>query len=504
MNRVLVLALVASAAAAGYFVADPPVNLQASSPGSQQTGNTNISGTMIAGKVSATNSGATAQVIVGDATATTGANFGGLFKTASTTGTGIRGVANATTGGGNGGTFQTAGPTGAGVRGFSTALTGENYGVFGQAVSSTGFAGYFQGRMKVTSDAIIGGILSGNGSGLTALNASNLATGTVASTRLASDVALTSKQNFFGLTQGFPAGSAAEPALTIFGSGNGLFAPTGASIGFASGGSEQMRLNSTGLGINNTSPDRRLHIVGDSPATFPSYATTADMVIEDAGSTGLQMISNGSTFLTFGNSNASGRFNFAHNPASSSFSIQCPGAPGTQIISLDGINNRMGLKKLAPTTTLDVVGTITGTTKNFLIDDPRDPLHSTLRHACVESDEYKNVYDGVATTDANGYATITLPDWFDALNEKFRYQLTVLDDSEEFILSKVTQKIADNRFTIRTSRPIVEVSWMVTGVRKDAYVRDNPLKVEEIKEKEQKGKLLYERSEKAKPTPSRK
>lgn len=137
-------------------------------------------------------------------------------------------------------------------------------------------------------------------------------------------------------------------------------------------------------------------------------------------------------------------------------------------------------------------GTITGSAKFFLIDDPRDPYNANLRHACVESDEYKNVYDGVVTTDAKGFATITLPDWFDAINEKFRYQLTVLDDSDDFVLSKVANKIEDNQFTIRTSKPRVEVSWQVTGVRKDAFVKANPLIVEEAKDKAQKGKLLYD------------
>lgn len=37
----------------------------------------------------------------------------------------------------------------------------------------------------------------------------------------------------------------------------------------------------------------------------------------------------------------------------------------------------------------------------------------------------KNIYDGVVTTDAQGRATVQLPDWFEALNTEFRYQLTV-------------------------------------------------------------------------------
>jgi len=33
----------------------------------------------------------------------------------------------------------------------------------------------------------------------------------------------------------------------------------------------------------------------------------------------------------------------------------------------------------------------------------------------------KNIYDGVVTTDAKRFVTVTMPDWFDALNGHFRY-----------------------------------------------------------------------------------
>ena len=36
----------------------------------------------------------------------------------------------------------------------------------------------------------------------------------------------------------------------------------------------------------------------------------------------------------------------------------------------------------------------------------------------------KNIYYGVAVLDEAGEAIVTLPDWFEALNGDFRYQLT--------------------------------------------------------------------------------
>lgn len=143
MLRVLFFALVATAAAAGTLSArigmvDPPVDLQTATPGTQQVGNTNVSGTMLAGTVSASNGGATAQVVQGNATSATGANFGGLFRSSSTSGTGVRGVASASSGATNGGTFQAAAPSGAGARGFHTATNGVGFGVFGQSASIEG------------------------------------------------------------------------------------------------------------------------------------------------------------------------------------------------------------------------------------------------------------------------------------------------------------------------------------------------------------------------------
>ena len=72
------------------------------------------------------------------------------------------------------------------------------------------------------------------------------------------------------------------------------------------------------------------------------------------------------------------------------------------------------------------------------------------------------------------------------------YGIIQRDDSDDFVQAKVTREIEDNRFTIRTSAPKVKVSWMVTGVRRDAYVRDNPLAVEQVKPQAERGTLLYD------------
>lgn len=126
---------------------------------------------------------------------------------------------------------------------------------------------------------------------------------------------------------------------------------------------------------------------------------------------------------------------------------------------------------------------------SFKIDHPLDPAHKTLSHSFVESPDMMNVYNGNVTTDANGSATVVLPDWFEALNEKFRYQLTVIDEND-FARVRIEHGVEHNRFSIRTDRGNVLVSWQVTGVRKDAWANAHRIPVEEEKQGELRGRYL--------------
>jgi trimeric autotransporter adhesin len=137
---------------------------------------------------------------------------------------------------------------------------------------------------------------------------------------------------------------------------------------------------------------------------------------------------------------------------------------------------------------LNVSGAITAGTKDFKIDHPLDPANKYLVHASVESSEMKNIYDGVVTTDARGVATVHLPEWFEALNRDFRYQLTVIG---EFAQAIIGREIQDHQFTIRTTAPNVKVSWQVTGVRQDPYAKAHPLTVEEKKEARLRGFYIH-------------
>lgn len=140
-----------------------------------------------------------------------------------------------------------------------------------------------------------------------------------------------------------------------------------------------------------------------------------------------------------------------------------------------------------------VTGTLYEGGGSFTIDHPLDPQNKILQHSFVESPDMMNIYNGNVVTDERGYATITLPEWFEALNRDFRYQLTVLDesDSAEFVQAKVVRKIDGNEFTIRTSRPQVEVSWQATGIRQDPFANANRIQVEVDKPPHEHGLYLH-------------
>jgi len=137
---------------------------------------------------------------------------------------------------------------------------------------------------------------------------------------------------------------------------------------------------------------------------------------------------------------------------------------------------------------LIVQGTVSKPAGSFRIDHPLDPANKFLSHSFVESPDMKNIYDGNVTTDATGTATVTLPDYFAALNRDYRYQLTVLG---QFAQAMVSREIAGNSFEIHTDKPGVKVSWQVTGIRQDAYAQANPIVVEEAKPVEEQGLYLF-------------
>ncbi len=137
---------------------------------------------------------------------------------------------------------------------------------------------------------------------------------------------------------------------------------------------------------------------------------------------------------------------------------------------------------------VQITGTISKGGGTFKIDDPIDPENKYLYHSFVESPDMMNIYNGNITTDANGYATVTMPGYFDALNKDFRYQLTAIGTFAQAI---VKEEMAGNKFVIQTSQPNVKVSWQVTGVRQDKFANAHRVVPEVEKEPQFKGYYLH-------------
>jgi hypothetical protein len=138
-----------------------------------------------------------------------------------------------------------------------------------------------------------------------------------------------------------------------------------------------------------------------------------------------------------------------------------------------------------------VTGTLSKGGGSFKIDHPLDPENKYLYHSFVESPDMMNIYNGNVTTDADGFAVVELPAWFGALNRDFRYQLTVIGNGTEWARARVYREVNGNRFTIQTDHPGVKVSWLVTGIRKDAFAEAQRIPVEEEKPTDERGTYLH-------------
>ncbi|MCX4545581.1 hypothetical protein [Streptomyces sp. NBC_01565] len=167
---------------------------------------------------------------------------------------------------------------------------------------------------------------------------------------------------------------------------------------------------------------------------------------------------------------------------------------GGSVIALSGSEDLVGIGTITPQFKLDVNGSmrVTGNVfkggGGFMIDHPLDPANKYLAHSFVESPEMATFYGGVVETDERGEATVDLPEYFEALNRDFRYQLTPVGTLAQ---AAVTGEIEDNRFTLRTDKPGVKVSWQVTGVRQDAWAEAHRIRTEEDKPQDHRSFYLH-------------
>ena len=145
--------------------------------------------------------------------------------------------------------------------------------------------------------------------------------------------------------------------------------------------------------------------------------------------------------------------------------------------------------KVEITNDLTVFGTIYKGGGGFHIDHPLDPENKFLDHSFVESPDMKNIYDGTIILDNNGSAIVELPDWCNALNSDWRYQLTAIGAPAPNI--HIAKELENNQFTIAGGSPGMKISWQVTGIRKDPWANQNRIKNEYEKTGDERGRYLH-------------
>jgi hypothetical protein len=377
---------------------------------------------------------------------------------------------------------DTSNPSGVGVFGFGSSSIGPNYGVYGQTLSTSGTAVF--GNAVATSGSVYGvsgSTQSPNGYGVNGYSAAT-AGGTgvyglsqgyvgVEGDTLASGGA--GVHGFGFSTSGISYGVVGETlSAASYGVAGLNDADHGAGIwGLGGSGSTTNGVGGPGILANGGAESGTMSVGGDG---IDAYGGLSSDISNGAGGSGAYLVGGGDINVA---------------------PIAGPGvtAQGGGAIYGDGIDAVQGCSPLCAYAgyfvgDVDVVGALSKGGGSFKIDHPLDPANKYLYHSFVESPEMKNIYDGNTTTDAQGNAVVSLPEWFETLNRDFRYQLTVIG---QFAQAIVASKILNNQFTIKTDKPNVEVSWQVTGIRQDAWANAHRIQVEVEKPERERGHYLY-------------
>jgi hypothetical protein len=257
---------------------------------------------------------------------------------------------------------------------------------------------------------------------------------------------------------------------------NGVFGGNSATTGFAVGvgGSTS---SAAGAGVNGYNAATS----GSGAGVVGASASPQGVGVSGSGGSGVLGVatSTGGNGLTAQNKANNVEVYLAGGVPISAFMI----GAGTELFDVDGSGNGYFAGDLY------VAGNLSKGGGSFKIDHPLDPANKYLSHSFVESPDMMNVYNGVVVLDAHGSAWITLPDYFEALNSDFRYQLTAVGVSGPNLY--IARKVSNNRFKIAGGKPHAEVSWQVTGIRHDAYANAYRIPTEEDKATAEQGYYLH-------------
>jgi hypothetical protein len=235
------------------------------------------------------------------------------------------------------------------------------------------------------------------------------------------------------------------------------------------------------VGIGTSNPQSKLSVGGDGVANTAVYGTASNKGVYGSSSAGTGVYGysgggegvHGKSFYSTGVLGESVTGDGVHGWSDSGYGVYGK--------SVDGYAGYFEGK-------VHITGKLSKGSGSFKIDHPLDPENKSLQHSFVESPDMMNVYNGNITLDENGEAVVQLPEYFEALNYGFRYQLTCIGG---FAQVYIAEEISNNRFKIAGGNSGMKVSWQVTGVRQDPYAVANRIQVEEDKPAEERGYYLH-------------
>ncbi|MFY9233298.1 MAG: hypothetical protein WAO58_02450 [Fimbriimonadaceae bacterium] len=517
----------------------PFVKRQPSTPGTQENGHINVSGTIIGGQLVGGGAGLTgvnadlldglnstaflqsipipltligtsnswmikaenattaagAASINGTATGATGNTYGGYFANSSTSGTGVLGISNSTSGTTYGVRGQSSSTSGSGAYGAAIATSGTTNGVWGRSTSPSGRGVYgeatagtgFTTGVYGVSESPDGRGVFGGASDTTGVNIG-----------VYGQTGSTSGRGVYGESFRSSGGGYGVYGQSAGISGVGIFGHATHTTGFVYGGRFEIETSGGGsagaIGLANATTGQVYGVFGRSNSSTGRgvYGLTVALTGTNNGVYGQSDSTSGRGI--FGESTATTGVNFGgrfENDSTSGRGVFGWATNGNGKGATYGV---MGQSAATAGYGVYAVGDLGASgSKSFRIDHPSDPLGKYLLHYSTESPTPQNFYVGNVVTDSKGYAWVELPDYFQEINTNFKYQLTVVDDadSDSFVMAKVSKEIRGTRFQVRTSAPNIKVSWRVDADRNDLYVRNRKPKDVVEKVGEERGKYQH-------------
>lgn len=410
--------------------------------------------------------------------------YGVLAQNNASNGTALLAQNTNTTGTGRGVVAMVNSPDAVGVDVNATSLTGTTIGVRSSVNSPSGWAGYFNGRVRTTDK------LSVNTPTPTAMVHATAPAGTdmlhLQNSTVGADVLVDSAgQLAVGTT---------SPSARLHANAAAGEAPFRASIDDLTKLVVRSNGGVTVGGVSELPPTDGLLV--DTGIVVRSAGASLWLGPNAANTAGRLIINNspGDYYLWFREQGGSSKMTVDSTGGLSVGSSSVPPAGGLIVNGNAVIGTVFPLppERLYVSGNAEVSGSLAKGGGSFKIDHPLDPENKFLYHSFVESPDMMNVYNGNITTDEAGLATVTLPNWFEALNRDFRYQLTVIDSGDvDFALARVFRKIEGNQFVLKTNLPNVEVSWQVTGIRKDRWAEKHRIPVEQDKPAAARGRYQH-------------